>query len=585
MTSRQFLLAGSLALALCASPALAEDRFDRLLRDVERIRELKFGNRVPWELRTQAAMGEQISREAREDAPSVDERALALFLHRLGMVPAGFDVRAFLLGLYADQVRGLYDPDSKTFYVVGTGQAAPDAFTMEDVTAVHELQHALQDQHFDLRGYQSRLGKAPSDEALAGRCVVEGEAQLVSTAFAVGASGMSVDQLGSSDAKSRTAKLDPQGKLAAAPLYFRRLLSFPYTAGLDLVLHVRQAGGWDLVGRMFQDPPASTEQVMHPERYLERRDPPLRVALNLPAQIAGFSQISEDVGGEFMVSCFLEQHLGYQASLGPAKGWGGDLYRVYTRGSEDFSLWLTTWDSEGEARQFSAAARQAFRKAKIADAVVEDRGPHVVLYLGAPPEARQEIAGHLERLRVDPLERKVLVERPATAPRPQSRVPEPEVKENRYLLESDGFRSITHGFFLPVPGGWVPEPNKGEVRMPVSLVRVQGNAKVVVVVLRLPRDTAEAPPAEKERVAAMAEQLRASFPGAETVAARTIPGPVPFLEVEASAGRRRISAYEGESLGRTYTFVLAADEGCYAAARKELVGALRRMTFTKPGTL
>lgn len=583
MVDRRLLLVGGLALLFCAPPARAEDRFDRLIREVERIRQLKFGQRVPWQMRTQAAIGEQISREASEDAPTADEKALSLFLHRLGMVPKGFDVRSFLISLYSDQIRGLYDPDTKTFYVVGQDEAAPDQFTVEEVVAVHELQHALQDQHFDLTGYQSRSNEGFSDEALAGRSVIEGEAQLVSTAFTVGASGMSVDELGSQDARSRVGKLDADDKLAAAPLYFQRLLKFPYTAGMDLVQHVRKAGGWELVAKMYQDPPASTEQVMHPERYLDRRDAPLRVVLNLPGQVGGFSQISEDVGGEFMVSCFLEHHLGYQASLTPAKGWGGDLYRVYTRGDENFSLWFTSWDTEGEARQFSAAARQAFKKAKIDDAVVEDRGPNVVLYLGAPAEARKEIAAHLERVTLDPLSRKVLVARPDGGPTAAAQAPEPEIKENRYLLEADGFRSITHGFFLPVPTGWVPEPRKGEVRIPVSLERMEGNAKAVLMVVRLPRDTSEAPPTEKERAADLAETLASNFPGAEPVAARTLPGPVPFFEVEATVGKKRVSVYEGESLGRTYTFLLASDASCYAAARKELVGALRRMTFTQPG--
>lgn len=585
MVDRRLLLVGGLAFLFAAPPALAEDRFDRLIREVERIRGMTFGSKVPWEMRTQAGIGEQIAKEASEDAPTADEKALSLFLHRLGMVPAGFDVRAFLLSLYSDQVRGLYDPETKTFYVVGNEQAAPDQFTLEEVVAVHELQHALQDQHFNLQSYQSRLSQGASDEALAGRSIIEGEAELVATAFTVGASGMSVDELGSADARSRTSKLDPKGKLATAPLYFRRLLSFPYTAGFDLVQHVRKAGGWDLVGKMYQDPPASTEQVLHPERYLDRRDAPLRVVLNLPSHVGGFSQISEDVGGEFMVSCFLEQHLGYEASLTPAKGWGGDLYRVYTRGDEDFSLWYTAWDTEGEARQFSAAARQALKKAKLDDVVVEDRGQSVVLYLGVPAETRQEIAAHLERVTLDPLSRRVLVSRPAGGgPTAAVQAPEPEIKENRYLLEADGFRSITHGFFLPTPQGWVPEPNKGEVRMPVSLERLQGNAKAVLLVVRLPRDTSEAPPTEKELAADLAEQLASNFPGAEAVASRTLPGPVPFLEVEAAAGRKRVSAYRAEALGRTYTFLLASDASCYAAARKELVAALRRMTFAKPGS-
>ena len=582
MLARRLSLAGALAFLWCSPPALADDRFDRLVQQVERIRQLKFEAKVPWQMRTQEAMGSRLKEEATQDAPSADEKALSHFLRRLGMVPAGFDVRAFLVSLYSDQVRGLYDPEDKTLYVVGKGEAPAEGFTLEEVVSVHELAHALQDQHFDLQAYHARTAKAGSDETLAARGLVEGEAELVGMDYALGASGMSADHLGSQDKRSRTGHVS-EGKLAEAPLYFRRLLRFPYDAGMDFVLYVRKAGGWELVSRMYQDPPSSTEQVMHPDRYLDRRDVPVRVVLNLPPQIGGFSQLAEDVGGEFTVSAFLEQHLGYQESLAGASGWGGDAWRVYTRGEEDFALWFTHWDSEGEARQFSQAARQAFRKAKVADAVVEDRGQDVVLYLGVPDSLRPQISAQVDRVALDPVRRTVLVTRPAGGTGAAAQAVEPEIKENRYLVEQDAFRSVTHGFLLPVPSGWVPQPRKGDVRMPVVLVRLAGAAQVLVQVVRLPRDTSQAPPTDKEIARNLAEQVAKALPGLEPVASRTLPGQAPFVEVEFAGLSERVSAFQGEALGRTYTVILRADAASYPAARKELTAALRGMKFGPPG--
>lgn len=582
MFDRRLLCAGALALLFAAPPACADERFDELVKDVERIRQLKFSKQVPWEMRTQDAMGAQLQEEARQEAPTADEKALSRFLHRLGLVPAGFDVRAFLVSLYSDQVRGLYDPEAKTFFVVGQAEAPKEEFTLEDVVAVHELQHALQDQHFDLKTWQARMRASGSDEALACRGLVEGEAELVSTDFLLGASGMSADQIGSQDAHSRTSRIS-EGKLAEAPLYFRRLLSFPYAAGMDLVLHVRKAGGWQLVSRMYQDPPQSTEQVMHPDRYLEHRDPPVRVVLNMPSDLGGYSLLAEDVGGEFMASVFLEQHLGYSESLAPARGWGGDAWRVYTRGDEDFALWYTWWDTDGEARQFSRAAREAFRKSKNTDAVVEDRGRAVVLYLGVPEDVRSLVSGRLDRVTQDPVSRTPLVTR--SPGKTAEAAVEPEIKENRYLLEADAFRSITHGFVLPIPSGWVPEPKKDDVRFPVVLVRMAGNGRVVLNVLRLPRDTSDAPPTEKEIARDLAEAASEAVPGAEPVASRTLPGKPSFTEVELVSGAQRISILRAEALGRTYTFLLKARAADYPAARKEFLGALRRMQFGAPGQL
>ena len=582
MSPLRLLLVSTLAVVLCTPVAVADERFDRLIKQVERIRQLEFKTAVPWEMQTPEAVRARMQEGAGQGDLAADDKALVRLLHRLGLVPAGFDLRALLVDLYSDQIRGLYDPKTKNFCVVGQGDALAEGFTVEEVTAVHELCHALQDQHIDLQAYQARSKESAADESLARLSLVEGEAQLVSMDFTLGASGISTKNLGSRDAAARTAQVS-EGKLAEAPLYFRRQLVFPYTAGMDLVLHVRKAGGWELVSRMFKDPPLSTEQVMHPRRYLERRDVPVRVLLNLPDQLGGFTSVAEDVGGEFLASVFLEQHLGYAASLAPAEGWGGDAWRVYARGEEDFALWFTHWDSAGDARQFSRAVREALRKGQVADVEVEDRGQDVVLYLGLPEDLRAQVAAALQRVSLRPVRQDVLVSRPTGRVRASAPEVEPEVRENRYLLDGDAFESLTHGFVLPIPSGWVPEPRKGDVQVPVSLVRLSGSARVFVQVLRLPVDTFKEPPTQKEAAQALALAVSRTFPGSVPVASRMLAGTPAFLEVECEGGGNRVAAYRAEVLGRTYTLLLSADPASYAASRKEFLGALRGMEFKTPG--
>jgi len=161
----------------------------------------------------------------------------------------------------------------------------------------------------------------------------------------------------------------------------------------------------------------------------------------------------------------------------------------------------------------------------------------------------------------------------------------PEVRENRYLLDGDAFWSLTHGFVLPVPSGWVPEPRKGDVQVPVTLVRIAGSARVYVQVLRLPVDTFKDPPTQKEAAQALALAVSKTFPGSVPVASRMLGGTPGFLEVECEGGRDRVAAYRAEALGRTYTILLSADPATYAASRKEVLGALRGMQFSAPGQL
>src|SRR6185369_9375758 len=113
-----------------------------------------------------------------------------------------------------------------------------------------------------------------------------------------------------------------------------------------------------------KDPPRSTEQLLHPEKWLDRRDDPIELAWpDLAAALPGWKKAAEGQMGEEGILILLRQ-----ARKEPQKepeteptaatvagGWGGDRFAVYEKGGKRLLLWLTEWDSEADATEFQAA--------------------------------------------------------------------------------------------------------------------------------------------------------------------------------------------------------------------------------------
>src|SRR5207249_4153529 len=147
------------------------------------------------------------------------------------------------------------------------GQSATEP--KEQLSLVIEFTHALQDQHFDLEEAQS--GPTDEDRARAALALIEGDATLTSVLFA-------------SQFLDRTEALqrdDPDGGTvwANAPPAVERLVEFPYREGFFFALGLWRMAGYDVLNEAYRDPPRSTTQILHPERYLAHWQP---IPVSLP---------------------------------------------------------------------------------------------------------------------------------------------------------------------------------------------------------------------------------------------------------------------------------------------------------------
>jgi len=262
----------------------------------------------------------------------------------------------FIVALYEEQVGGYYDPKQETFYLADW--IAP---AVQETIIAHELTHALQDQHFDIDEFIDRI-RGNSDAMYARAALVEGEATLVMMADAMNNMGVEMDLsmldldgvFGQMMIKMSSAQFP---KFADAPRAMQEALMFPYIKGLGFVNYGRRQGGWKRIDQIYKDIPLSTEQVMHPQKYFDQRDPPTEVDLDFLGKLVpeAWENIYEDVLGEFMTLQLLDPVDDLDEEKRAAAGWDGDKVRVFRKEKDLAWVQLSVWDTEKDAVEFAGA--------------------------------------------------------------------------------------------------------------------------------------------------------------------------------------------------------------------------------------
>lgn len=327
------------------SAATVQSMVNRVLKETSQLRGLSILRPVKSGVQTRAGVEAMIRRQLA--GTSSDELlASQLFLTQLGLAPRDFDLKKSTTSLLGEQVAGYYDPRSGTFYTsdhISTGE-------LETVMA-HELTHALQDQHFDLK----RLENGPqhnSDARIALAALVEGDATLVMSRYMAANPFRFLGMLGSA--------LMPHDSTAfnATPRALRESLLFPYMQGLSFNHQLVRMGGEAAVSRAFARLPKSTQQVMHFELYLRDKQPiPVPLRDVRPQLGKGWKLLDYDVNGEEGSALVLSQFLPDKAEVEAAtKGWAGDRFAVY-QGPNKAVLVVqdTLWDSNAAAQKWRDA--------------------------------------------------------------------------------------------------------------------------------------------------------------------------------------------------------------------------------------
>jgi hypothetical protein len=346
------------------------------------------------------ALSEALAQELDESFPGDDLATLEAVYARLGLLPPGTPLRPALQTFYEGQVAAYYDQRRKQLTLAtasleqtGGGLGLLTTLTGRDLVGemfvAHELMHAIQDQHWPLPAAPEPLTAAHSDRLLARRALLEGDAVIASLAALGGA-------MPDDDTRAAAlASLDQlPGELATTypdvPAVLREQLAFQYASGAHFVDRGLVLGGWAAIDAAHADPPASTEQVLHPERYWAERDRPTVVTLGGTADLerAGWTTRLEDTLGELDVAILASRVLTPGEAADVAAGWDGDRLRALQRGTQWVLVWMTTWDTPADATAFAAAAPRL-----VPGAVVDRRGERVLVLVGdgGDPDLRPRI--------------------------------------------------------------------------------------------------------------------------------------------------------------------------------------------------
>lgn len=346
-----------LAAASMALPAAARS-LEKEQRAVERIRGLSFKSPVTTVEIDRSELPSRIRAEMLKALPYSTEEWEMLLRALLLVDDDSEEPLADLLDLYQSQVLAYYDPRSGTFFSVRQlPEALKDlpAVVPEEAIVVHELTHALQDQHFQIGKKDQRL-RHDTDAGLAYHAVLEGEASLVMLAYIIDKMGGSFDEVAGSPVLLEMLGAASVAEFPGAPRYFGEFLKFPYLQGLRFALEAYQRGGWEELSAIHERPPRSTREILHPEEYFERRFNPQPFS-GVASPLAGSLALVEHLG---------EFHWAFLLGAQNAGGWIYDRVTVARNASCDPTVLIeTTWESEEAASRFHDAYRRLLESKDI----------------------------------------------------------------------------------------------------------------------------------------------------------------------------------------------------------------------------
>ncbi|MGO9242593.1 MAG: hypothetical protein ACLQBJ_17455 [Bryobacteraceae bacterium] len=344
--------AAQAAAAPAAQSAVPTDeQIHKLLTEISEITGMALKHPVPIAVLNKEEwrhwVDERMKESAKPEELRVEETAMKMF----GFVPPDFDLREATVDLMTEQAAAVYDHKTKRMIIVQG--AAPDE--MQEAVLVHELSHALADQHFDMHRF---LDKGPrSDESDSARlAVVEGQAMWIMLEAMLNGRGQSLKK----NSAILELMLPAMRDMAAAqypvfgksPLYLKESLLFPYSAGLRFQQAVVDKMGREAFAAVLRDPPKNTHEIIHPELYLEH-ETPASVELPQYEQRDKTKKLTDGDIGEMDVHVLFEQYASKADADALAPAWRAGRFELLENRATKKPLlrWAILWDTPESAQK------------------------------------------------------------------------------------------------------------------------------------------------------------------------------------------------------------------------------------------
>jgi hypothetical protein len=342
---------------------------DEVLAQMSQLLSLPIKEPLKKSLRSKQEIRAYLIREEKEDRDEAQRYADRKALEAFGLIPKDFPLDSFMLDVLTEQVAGLYDPKTKEFYIADWIPADEQRSVMS-----HELTHALEDQSFHIESW-IKAARPNDDAELARQSVSEGSALAAMVDYTLRDQKIGVRELPDVSLLIRSGAIEEMDKdpnLAKAPRIIRDELLFPYLAGTTFSQDFLKAhNGWGDIALIFQNPPDSTQQIIHPDLYLSGVKP---VPVTLPEWKglvpADWKLLEENVMGEFGFGEVLKQFLGQERADTISSSWAGDRYAVFEDAKTKntplvFRLALDNADDAARVfGQYSEALEQKYNSGK-----------------------------------------------------------------------------------------------------------------------------------------------------------------------------------------------------------------------------
>ncbi len=343
------------ALLAAAAPSEAQpndssvlDRVEAMVVDVEDIMGLQALRPIESRRLSRDGINELVTSRMNEESAARVVDNEELFLQLFGFVKKRFDLAEGVADTLTEQATALYDYKTKRLYL---SDWTPE--DMQEYALVHEIAHAIADQHFDLGKFVDKSKSADGD--LARSAVIEGQAAWVMTEWVMRQSGRTLTgnrHLAAAAAGASRHEVTEYPVFSSQPLYLRESMLFPYTDGLIFQQHVIDRMGQEGLYEVFEDPPISTQQILTPQSYFADRFPQEPW---LPKfRLKGFRRTSRGDVGQFDHQLLLRQHINEDTARQVAPSWRGGRYEIWTNSNRSRAVlrYASAWAGAAAAKAY-----------------------------------------------------------------------------------------------------------------------------------------------------------------------------------------------------------------------------------------
>jgi hypothetical protein len=325
---------------------------DEVLAEMSKLVSLPILSPLKKSMRSRDEIQAYLLQKMKEDKDADKRYADQKTMEKFGLLPKDYPLDQTLVKVLTEQIAGLYDPDSQEFFIADWTSPADQRMVMS-----HELTHALQDQHFHIDKWTD-AAKPNDDAELSRDAVIEGSAMAAMLDYQLRGNG-SIRDLGDFDPSMLMGDVDSSPELSKAPKVLQDELLFPYLAGTRFTARVLQAtNGWPDFHKVFEKPPLSTQQIMHPDLYFQGVVPP---KITLPATAglipAEWKKLDENNMGEFGLLEIFKQFLPKDRATDLAAAWSADRYAIFEnqKNKQTMLLFDVRLGSDADAARFFGA--------------------------------------------------------------------------------------------------------------------------------------------------------------------------------------------------------------------------------------